>query len=310
MELETKTRVALIGTGDVPARLVRSVDAERFEFAGLRRSRRPMDGVRMHYGCASDDAAVAALFEFDPEVAIVTVTPDGNAAADYEATYLRVAETVSRVAGLAADRGASPCHLVFVSSTSVYGQDAGEEVDESSPTEPTRPTARVLVRAERAVLEGGVPAARPGGVRGGRTIVRFSGIYGPGRERLLGRVREGRFSREHEPAWTNRIHVDDAAGVLAFLLEQPVLRREGAGVLLASDREPALAHEVERFVARELGVPTPSAEGDARSGTAAADFTGARGKRCRSDRLESLGYSFHYPTFREGYRALVASRRD
>ncbi|NIP92013.1 MAG: SDR family NAD(P)-dependent oxidoreductase, partial [Akkermansiaceae bacterium] len=39
-------------------------------------------------------------------------------------------------------------HLLFVSSTSVYGQTDGSLVTEESPTEPDRETSRILLEAE------------------------------------------------------------------------------------------------------------------------------------------------------------------
>ena len=68
---------------------------------------------------------------------------------------------------------------------------------------------RVLLEAERrlAPLQGG-------------SVLRLSGIYGPGRDAML---RRARAAAAPEARWSNRIHVDDAAAALSHLLDHAVL---------------------------------------------------------------------------------------
>jgi nucleoside-diphosphate-sugar epimerase len=180
--------------------------------------------------------------------------------------------------------------MIFVSSTGVYGQSAGEWVDEDSATEPGSFTGRIVLEAERRVLDGPFPG----------TAVRFGGIYGPGRTRLLERVRAGAAQvPAGRPVYTNRIHRDDCAGALTHLLARDRAGRPLEPVYLGVDHEPAELGEVFRFLAEILGAAPPKVAADA--------DTGRRGsnKRCRNDRLLATGYRFLYPTYREGYRALV-----
>lgn len=183
--------------------------------------------------------------------------------------------------------GAAPRRLVYVSSTAVYGQEDGSWVDEDSPTRPTDFRGRVLLEGEALV----------GAWDGGGVVVRFGGIYGPGRTRLVERVRSGEARCSGgDPRYSNRIHRDDCAGVLRHLLDRPDPR----GLYLGVDREPAERCEVLRWLARRLGVPAPPV----------AEEEGGRrrrsNKRCSSDRLTGEGYRFRYPTYREGYGALLA----
>src|SRR5687767_8838975 len=62
---------------------------------------------------------------------------------------------------------------VYTSSTSLYGQADGSWVDETSPTDPSSETSKILVETEKLLR--GVPAV----------ILRVSGIYGPGRGHLF-----------------------------------------------------------------------------------------------------------------------------
>jgi nucleoside-diphosphate-sugar epimerase len=179
----------------------------------------------------------------------------------------------------------SPARLIFTSSTAVYGQSNGEWVDESSPTRPRRFNGRVLLEAESLLQQSPIPGC----------ALRLGGIYGPGRTRRIEQVR-ARSVRlaPGAPHYTNRIHREDAARSLMHLL---ALERI-APVYLGVDQEPAPENEVLRFLARELGLPEPPfAE------TAPSRRTGS--KRCRNDRLVAEGYRFVFPSYREGYRAML-----
>ena len=70
----------------------------------------------------------------------------------------------------------------FCSSTSVYGQQDHEWIDEQSATEPTRFSGIKMLEAEHAVTK---HAPWPA------TIVRATGIYCPGRTRMFSHVAQG-----------------------------------------------------------------------------------------------------------------------
>jgi len=173
--------------------------------------------------------------------------------------------------------------VFFTSSTAVYAQSEGQWLDESAETAPTYFSGVRLLEAEILLRQHRLPS----------TILRCSGIYGPGRTRLIESVRQGtaRGSARH----TNRIHRDDVAGAIRHFL------RAGAApeLLLLSDDEPAPERDVLRYVADRLGVPEPPA-----GGLPAASRPGD--KRCSNARLRASGYRLRFPTYREGYSALLA----
>jgi nucleoside-diphosphate-sugar epimerase len=169
---------------------------------------------------------------------------------------------------------------VFVSSTSVYGQSAGEWVDETSPTEPRAFSGRRVLEGEALARASGTQSV----------AVRFGGIYGPGRTRLLDEVAAGR-ARWRPGHFTNRIHRDDCAGVLQHVLELAAPE----SVYLGVDCEPAEERTVFSWLAGRVGVEDPAPESEAMRSR------GAGSKRCSNRRLLESGYDFVYPTFREGY---------
>lgn len=237
----------------------------------------------------------------DTDVVVIALTADGRTEAAYRATYYD--GTANLLAALARD-GVVPRRIVFISSTAVYGNDDGGWVDEETPPSPSTATGAVLRETEELVAD-----RAPQSV-----LLRLSGIYGPGRTRLIDQVRNGKARAGGAPHWTNRIHRDDAAAAIVHLagLESP------AEAYLGTDSEPAILGEVQEFVASELGVPLDSA--DAGSGGAgvradAASTAGATtraepatGKRCSNTLLTATGFEFTYPTYREGYRAVLQGK--
>lgn len=189
---------------------------------------------------------------------------------------------------LAALAGQSLKRLFWISSSSVYAQDDGSRVDEDSLAEPVSATARILRDSEELARGGPWPV----------TVVRLSGLYGNGRLRLLKWVEAGRPMRAEPPQWTNRLHVDDAAGLLAFLLERDLAGIALAEIYLGTDNEPAPQHEVLDWLADRLGLPwLPREAGPAGEGL---------NKRLDNSRLLALGYRLRHPDYRAGYSDVLA----
>lgn len=116
----------------------------------------------------------------------------------------------------------------MVSSTSVYGQNQGEWIDEASLTEPESP-CRALAGSRRTAF------------MGKHCVVRFSGIYGSGRDWLLRRASLGESIQQQSPTFTNRIHTDDCVAVLIFLLQKQLTGELLQSCYLASDDEPGMS---------------------------------------------------------------------
>lgn len=217
----------------------------------------------------------------DLDAVVCALAPGGRSEAAYREVY------VDGTANLLAALPRRDLPFLLVSSTGVYGQDAGEWVDERTPPDPATATGRVLLEAEQRAL-----ADRPAA-----TVVRFSGIYGPGRTWLADRVRAGHPVQTDPPSYTNRIHRDDCARVLAWLLSRRLAGETLPPVLLASDDDPAPLAEVTAWIAELLDIPAPPA--------APHDPGAGSNKRCRNDLLKDLGYTFLFPSYREGYEDLL-----
>jgi nucleoside-diphosphate-sugar epimerase len=237
-------------------------------------------------------AALGAVEHGGIDAVVYAAAADRGDEESYRRVYVDGLRNIIEWVGM---QGMRPPHVFFTSSTAVYAQSDGEWVDETSATEPTQFSGRLMLEAE-ALLERAV---------GGATAVRLGGIYGPGRTRLIDSVRAGRASiHAGAPRWTNRIHRDDAAGVLQHLLTRAQATAHLDAVYLGVDDEPAAEADVLRWLAVTLGVAPPpvapeGAPGHPPTGRAASN------KRCRNQRLRASGYAFRYPTYRAGYGALI-----
>jgi nucleoside-diphosphate-sugar epimerase len=272
-------RVLVAGCGDLGTEAALGLVAEGHEVFGLRRDPRPLPAAI--HPVAGDLTRDDGLGRLPPDLdAVVHVaTADGRDEAAYAAVYR---DGLARLLDRTAATGSAGARVLFVSSTTVYGDAGGGWVDEATPTDPSSATGRRIAEAERVLLERDVEGV----------VLRLAGVYGPGRTRQIDQVRAGEAVRPDPVVHGNRIHRDDAARAIRHLL----LRGEVERVYLGVDHAPVPRGEVIAWLAAELGLPEPPT-GPAR--------TRGGDKRARNDRLVRSGFVFRYPTYREGYRAVL-----
>ncbi len=177
-----------------------------WQVQGLRRSiSRLPEGVRGVAGDLFDAQRPATWPTGSLDYVVYCAAATDHDEAGYRAAYV---DGLRHVLSWLKESGQQPRRLLFVSSSSVYVQQHGEWVDETSTTEAESYSGRLMLEAEQLALDSGIAASR----------VRLTGIYGPGREWLLTQVRRGYQVAVEPPLYGNRIHADDAAGLLAFLL--------------------------------------------------------------------------------------------
>lgn len=186
-------------------------------------------------------------------------------------------------------RGQKPRRLLFLSSTGVYAQNGGEWIDETSATEPTNYTGQVMLEAEHLALDAGLPATR----------VRMAGLYDPLRPWMQNQVRSGLRVERDPPQYSNRIHRDDAAALLACLLQKDLAGVELDDCYLGVDDDPAALHDVVDWLRERLGVTHWSEQTMTRR---------AGSKRCSNARARALGWAPKYPSFRNGYATIKPNK--
>lgn len=278
-------KILIAGCGYVGGALAHLLAEEGHAVWGLRRNVSALpEGVRPFQADLGDLASLRGL-PADIDFVFYTAGSGGFSDEAYRAAYV---DGPNNLLKALAQTGATPSRVFFTSSTGVYAQDNGEWVDEESITRPTRFSGMRLAEAEAVFHRSLQPA----------TVVRLGGIYGPGRTRLIDQVRRGEArcvaGRTH---YLNLIHRDDCAGVLRHLMAFP----NPTGCYVAVDDEPVERCTLLRWTAQELGLPEPPVI------EATQDNEPQRGgnRRISNARLRATGYTFQYPNYREGYRALL-----
>ena len=137
----------------------------------------------------------------------------------------------------------APGRFIYVSSSSVYGQSDGGWVDEDSPTEPEEESGRIVLEAEN-LLRVRLPDA---------IILRFAGIYGPGRLLRQKTIQAGEPIVADADRWLNLIQVED--GVRAVLAAAE--RGQPGRVYNICDDSPVRRRDFYAELARVLGASPP-----------------------------------------------------
>lgn len=195
-------RLLVIGCGDVGLRLLPLVRA-RFRVFAVTSSAERCASLRaagaVPIVANLDHPASLKRLQGLAQYVVHLAPPPGQGALDTRSRHLTA---------ILPDGG----RLVYVSTTGVYGDCGGHRIDETRPVAPRNARAVRRVDAERVLRDW---ARRSGSAL---AIVRAPGIYA--RERLpLERLRLGTPALcEQDDVYTNHIHADDLARVVALAL--------------------------------------------------------------------------------------------
>jgi nucleoside-diphosphate-sugar epimerase len=279
----------IAGCGDIGCRLAALLLTDGWTVYGLRRSVAKLPAGVL---AVSGDLFDARRPEHWPagqiDYLVYCATPTERDEAGYRAAYV---EGLRHVLDWTVRSGHRPKRVLFVSSSGVYGQQHGEWVDEASSAEATGFSGQVMLEAEQVALTSQFPAS----------VVRLTGIYGPGRSDLMNRVRHGYSVATDPPLYGNRIHADDAAGLLSFLLHASERGVALDDCYIGVDDAPVPLSEVVDWLRQRMGVTQWSDENSVRR---------AGSKRCSNARVKALGWAPQYASYREGYEAMLAQGTD
>lgn len=289
-------RLLIIGCGDVALRMVPLV-RRRYTIYALTRDRSRMSalralGLKPLWGDLDRPDTLAVLAGLAHDVAHFA-PPPGSGFHDTRTAHL--------IAAFA--KGVSlPQHLVYISTSGVYGDCRGEVVDETRPLRPQTDRARRRVDAERRLRDWGVRS----GVR--VTLVRAPGIYAADRLPLARLARGTPALRTEDDAYVNHVHAEDLARITAM-----ALRRGGANRSYnACDDAPQRMGDYFDLVADRFDLPRPPrvARDEARRILPPQLYSFmSESRRLSNRRLKrELKIALRYPTVREGLAAAAAAR--
>ena len=224
----------------------------------------------------------------DTEYVVMAISAGSPTIEVYRAAYL---DGLRNLLDALDDARVTPRRVLLVSSTAVFDINDGSRVNEQTPANPKPGTDSIVFEAERMLLSR-LPTA---------TVLRLAGIYGPGRERLIRQVQAGTPVLA-QTRHTNRIHRDDAAAAIVHLLLRP---EQPAPLYLGVDNASVRSREVLTFLAAELDLPEPTRNDPAAPQPTRESQRGGD-KILSNQLLRDTGFTFTYPTYREGYRAILA----
>lgn len=268
--MSTPLKIAVLGCGYVGAEFARQARAAGHNALGIVRSEASRDKLRAEGIAAEAFDIQAGDWSALPKQFDAVVYAASTGGGGPEAYTLAYDVGVKRALAWARDVGAH-C-FIFTSSTGVYRQDDGGKVDESSPVGGA-PTADAILGGEQAVLTSGFAKAR---------VLRFGGLYGPGRHHLVDQLRRGdNVIGGRVDHFINYLHRDDAASsILAAIVSGPA----GARVYNVCDGKPVTKETLARWIAQRLGQSAPVFDPAAPAGPRVA-----KGGRTQPNRIVATG---------------------
>ena len=279
----------IIGCGDVARRALPGL-LRRYRVAALVRSREPAlvaSGVELIEGDLDDSASLASLAGRAERIA--HLAPPARSGSIDSRTRNLIAALAPR------GRGAMlPQRFVYLSTSGVYGDCAGEWVDETRPPKPQTERARRRLDAERALGEWGERNKVE------IVILRVPGIYASDRLPLDRLIRGAPALAAEEDVYTSHIHADDLAAIVVAALEV----KQARGIYNASDDGPMKMGDFFDLIADRAGLKRPPRVSRAEAVRRVTNEMFAymsESRRLVNRRMKAeLGVQLRYPTVADG----------
>lgn len=283
------TNLLLVGSGDIARRLMHRLHGRYRIYALLRDPRKATEwrtGGVTPVIADLDDRQSLVIIAGLADVVIHLAPPLPGGSQDSRTRHLLSALSKGRL----------PKHLIYISTSGVYGDCGGEPVNETRRVAPQSARARLRVSAEQQVRAW----AASKGVRA--SILRVPGIYAA--DRLpLERLRSGAPAIiAAEDSYTNHIHADD----LARIIEAALRRGKSNRVYHAVDDDEMKMGDYFDLVADACSLPRPPrfARDEVQRVVGAGMWSFmAESRRLRNVRLKrELKVQLRYPTVREALK--------
>ena len=281
MEIKS-LKVLIIGCGQLGFSIVNNADSDVFKLYGFSRSlRKSPASIEMHQVDILKTEAIDAIKLVNPEIIIYAVSADTQSIESYQDHYvLGLKKTYEAILELDHFK-----HLFFVSSTRVYGQKTTKILSELDIAEPSDYGGEALIEAEAVARQ----------LKDRATILRLSGIYGPNRTRMIQLAQSNPGNWPATNNWSNRIHEEDAARFIVFLIKRIMLKEPIEPLYLVTDGIPTKQYDVLTWIRKRLQLTTDTIEIPILES----------GKQLQSVLLNQNGFILKYPDFTYGYEAII-----
>lgn len=276
-------KILIVGCGDLGTEVAKILCQSQHEVVGLRASQQALPlGIQKIQADVTRLNTLNLLKNLQVEIIIYCVAANASTDESYRAHYVQGLQNVLATQ----TRNTHLKHVFFVSSTGVYGQNTRDILDESSDAVPDDFSGARMLEAENVLTQLSCPT----------TTLRLSGIYGAGRLYLVNTAKD----TSRWPAtngWSNRIHRDDAARFITFLVEKSLAQQQVAPCYIITDDMPTLQYDVLNWLATQQGVDASRVQTP----------TTQSGKRLSNQRLRATGFALQYPNYQVGYASVLAA---
>jgi nucleoside-diphosphate-sugar epimerase len=275
-------QVLIVGCGDLGTALAHQLQGQGFNPIGVRRA----SAINSTFPCIQADvtspASLLAIEGLNPSILVYCVAASAQTDENYRQHYVEGLRNVLNAIGDATNLK----HVFFVSSTRMYGQEGDVLLDEDTIPQAMDFGGQRLLEAEGLLALSAQSWTY--------TALRLTGIYGPGRNRMINLAANLSHWPNHN-SWSNRIHRDDAAGFVVYLINGLMRGEKLHDCYIVTDSCPVSQYEVLQWIAEKMGLSVDGVP---------PKITG--GKRMLNLRMLSTGFSLGYPDYKSGYSALLA----
>ena len=278
-------KILVVGCGDLGTAIAMRLQIEH-EVIGVRRSQQPSTlAMCIIQADVTDLNSLTKLTPLKPNVIIYCVSADAQTDESYQKQYVIGLKNI-----LATQTNNTALqHVFFISSTRVYGQQSPVILDESITAVPADFGGERLLEAENVLKI--LPCKS--------TAMRLSGIYGNNRLMMVNLAKEiSRWPAHNQ--WSNRIHRDDAANFISFMVEKAIQTLPVDDCYIVTDDKPTQQFEVLTWLAKAQNIDTANVQVPSDCG----------GKRLSNQRLRATGFILQYPNFQIGYEAVLKSQKN
>lgn len=281
MEIKS-LKVLIVGCGQLGFSIVKNADSDVFKLYGFSRSlRKSPASIEMHQVDILKTEAIDVIKLINPEIIIYAVSADTQSIESYQDHYVvGLKKTYEAILELDHFK-----HLFFVSSTRVYGQKTTKILSELDIAEPSDYGGEALMEAETVARQ----------LKDKATILRLSGIYGPNRKRMIQLAQSNPGNWPATNNWSNRIHEEDAARFIVFLMKRIMMNESIEPLYLVTDGVPTKQYDVLTWIRNRLQLTTDTIELPILES----------GKQLQSVLLNQTGFVLKYPDFTYGYEAII-----
>ena len=278
-------KILIVGCGDLGTTIALQLHQAQHEVIGVRISQKNLPhGMQTIQADVTQASTLTSLNHLNPAIIIYCVAANAQTDENYHAHYVQGLKNVLATQ----TNNTNLQHVFFVSSTRVYGQTHGQNtptiLDENVAAEPADFGGERLLEAENVLTN--LPCQA--------TALRLSGIYGEGRLYLVNTAKDiSRWPANN--SWSNRIHRDDAAGFIVFLVQKATHQQALERCYIVTDDMPTLQYTVLTWLASQMGIDVSRIQPPDTNG----------GKRLSNKRLRATGFQLQYPNYQIGYQKVL-----